>query len=399
MKKVINKSLEILLFLLSFSISFDHNFNNWILGLCYFVIVLNYILDKNRFSFGFLKNKNWLLISVFFVITLFGMIYSDNIAEANKDIIRTIPMLVTPILFFSIKGFYNKYSKLLAYGLILGCLSAALVCWLNVAQTMYLNNEPISYLFRHRHLNHQLTEVIDVHASYMSLFVITSISIIIYNYKELSNRTKKLGLTLLVLFIIFLFMLLARALLIFFLISAFVYLVFNANWRGILISIAVVGVFFTIVIKVDDQYDYLRNKLFEQIPLIGDNNRFSRFDRLKATKYMFLENPLLGVGTADAQFYRQQFYAETNDTIAYNRKFNAHNQFFEYLDQFGIIGGLAFVLFFIYTFKLAYSNKDYLLIYLTLLFFVANLTESMLQRTHGIVYFSVVFSVLYAKKD
>jgi len=388
---------NLLMFFLAFSLPFHYTFNNWILGICYIVFVFNFVNNREIFSIKSFYDNGGVSIVLFFLVILIGITYSQNPKEAYEYLVRVIPMLLSPLLFMSCESFYKKYSKYIFKGLILGCLIAVLICWGNVLYGVISNNEPISYIFRHRHLNNKLTEIIGIHPSYLSLFVVTSIAIIINIYETLDNRLKLISKILINIFTVFLFTLLARNILFFYLISVIVFLIINRKWKLLTLIGVFILLFISIVFKIDDQYNYLRKKVIYSIPLLGDKGSISRFDRLKATKYMFLQHPIFGVGTCDSKYYRQNYYLETNDKIAYEKEYNAHNQFFEYLDELGIIGGAVYLLFFIQSFRLAFRYNDFLLGYITLLFFVSNLTESMLQRTHGVVYFSLIFSLIFSK--
>jgi O-antigen ligase len=338
-------------------------------------------------------------MSSFFFLTLIGMTYSENIDVATRQLIRLIPVVFTPIIFLYDIDFYKKYSRAIFLGLITGCFIAMLICWGNVAIEMIINNEPLSYFFRFRHVNHQLTEVIDIHAGYLSLFVITSIAIITKHYRSLNSSLKPYGILLILLFSLFLISLLARTLLFFYVLSVFLYIIYKKAWKVIIPLVIIGTTFFIVVVNIDDEYEYLRKKLFYQIPLFGeDSQQDIRFKRLGATKMMFLENPLMGVGTADSKEFRRKHYLNIGDKKGYERSFNAHNQFFEYLDEFGFFGGLFYLLFFGLAIKISLKRRDYLFLYITVLFFVANITESMLQRTHGVIYFSIMFSLFFSNE-
>jgi O-antigen ligase len=273
-----------------------------------------------------------------------------------------------------------------------------LICWGNAIAEMMINKEPLSYFFRWRHMNHQLTAVIGMHAGYLALFIAFSVAIIIYKYKGLNRTYRLLANLVLLLFSLFLFSLMARAVLGFFILSALLYFLIKGKWKLILAFVIVILSFGFIATQVDDQYNYLLDKTVYQLPLIGKKgDKTQRFERLGATKYMFLEHPIIGVGNSDSKQFRQKYYLETGDKKAYKNQFNAHNQFFEFLDEYGLIGALIYIAFFVEVIILSWKKRDYLFLYLSLLFLVANLTESMLQRTHGIVFCAIFFSLFLSK--
>ncbi|WP_431108161.1 O-antigen ligase family protein [Winogradskyella poriferorum] len=398
-KLYLDKAVYILVFLVTFSLPFDYNYNNWVLGVLYSVSIILIVLNRKKVEINNGELLYILLISGFFLLTFFGIFYSENIDKATALLVRTLPMCLTPFVFFSIPEFYVKYTKSLCSGLVFGCLLAVILCWSNVIVQMLINNEPFSYLFRWRHLNHQLTGVIGIHPTYLALFVVTSIVILIYNINlGIDKKEKYASKILILIFSLFLFALLARTILSFYIFSVFLFFVIKRKTKILFYSLLFITMSIVVVFSIKDENNYLRNKLFNDLPVLGSENRQDlRFNRLQATKYMFLEHPFFGVGTGDTQEYRQKHYLEQNDTVAYKRKFNAHNQFFEYLDSFGVLGGGFYLFFFTFLLIKTIKQKDYAMCYILILFFVANLTESMLVRTHGVVYYSLAFSLLCMK--
>jgi len=396
--KQLNHIYRCVIFLLGITLPFYQNLNNWVLGLFYAVSAVYLYFNPNQIKINKSRKNYIFLIAGFFFITLFGMLYSEHLDQALKNLIRVLPMLLTPLAILINKSFYRNFNRFFWQGLVLGCSIAMCICWTNVIYEMVLWNEPFSYLFRHRHTNHQLTDIIGMHASYLSLFVIASVAFLISQFKSLKPQKKKYALALIVMFSFFLFFLLARTLLFFYFVSIFCLIVFNRHWKAMtVVSLVIIALTF-VVINVKDEYGFMYKKFYSQLPLIGkEGSQDSRFKRLMCTKNMFLKHPFIGVGTADSRSIRAQCYMEIGDERAFNNRFNAHNQFFEYLDEFGLVGGSMYILVFVVAFRQSYKHKDWFFLYITLLFFVANLTESMLQRTHGVVFYSVIFSLMYSK--
>ena len=107
-------------------------------------------------------------------------------------------------------------------------------------------------------------------------------------------------------------------------------------------------------------------------------------------------------GTADDDDLRKPIYKRNRDVIAYNRNYNAHNQFFEYLSTYGILGAIVFVVLFYTIFALVIRHKNSFFLFIFFAFLLASMTESLLERTLGIVYFGLALSfliILTSKND
>jgi O-antigen ligase len=114
-------------------------------------------------------------------------------------------------------------------------------------------------------------------------------------------------------------------------------------------------------------------------------------------------NILFGVGTGDTQDELQSCYIR-NDyytlTFFENTKFNAHNQFLEIFIEFGFWGLAVFVINLYCSTIFAVKNKEWLYFVFIILFAVSCLTESLLERRNGIVFFAFFnsFLLLYNQK-
>ena len=78
-------------------------------------------------------------------------------------------------------------------------------------------------------------------------------------------------------------------------------------------------------------------------------------------------------------------------------KYNAHNQFMEYLSINGVLGGLIYIFVFLILIFYTIKTKDYLFLFVFFTFFIANITESMMVRIKGIEYFALFASLFLSK--
>ena len=123
-----------------------------------------------------------------------------------------------------------------------------------------------------------------------------------------------------------------------------------------------------------------------------------RFSRYRISFEIFKEHPIFGVGFANKDEVRISKYIENDFMVAALEKYNAHNQMLEYLSVNGLIGGVSYLLVFAYLWYLAWKKKQSFFLWLLVLFFIANLTESMLVRIKGIEFFAIIVSLLLILK-
>ncbi|WP_159025554.1 O-antigen ligase [Aquimarina sp. Aq78] len=109
---------------------------------------------------------------------------------------------------------------------------------------------------------------------------------------------------------------------------------------------------------------------------------------------VFRESPFFGYGTGDAQQALDQGnYLLGNDFFIFY-KYNTHNQYLDILLRYGIAGFSVFLLMLFQSYKIAYQNRNALLLIFLILICIFFLTENILQRQHGIVFFSFFYLLL-----
>jgi len=146
--------------------------------------------------------------------------------------------------------------------------------------------------------------------------------------------------------------------------------------------------------------------LFNSLNFLEKPTKFSkkddRFDRFSASYEIFVKSPIYGYGTASEDSFRNEVFIRNRDKVAYQNNYNAHNQLLEYLSTFGIIGGIAFFIFFASLFYLVFRLKKGFFTFIAIGLFLACITESVFERSQGVVYTSLFLSLLISfnrKKD
>ena len=146
------------------------------------------------------------------------------------------------------------------------------------------------------------------------------------------------------------------------------------------------------------KHNYLRDRIYNSLNFFEKKTQFSkkddRFDRLSASYEIFKHKPIVGYGTAAESKHRRQIFKNKGDTIAYERNYNAHNQFFEYLSTYGIIGGIAFIIFFLGLFQIILKNRNAFFTYVFIGLFFACVTESVFERSQGVVYTALIIALM-----
>ncbi len=388
-------SLILSFFFLPLSLFFNNLFLTIFIILFGIYTLTNF--SKNQLS---ILAKYKILILIFNIpiaLLLIGLTYSSHLDDGFKDLGRLIPLLFISIYVVINSKYFSEIILFILSALVLGSVIAALLCWGIAILEILQYNQSIFALLSPEYASHNLADNIGIHSPYLALFVNISIGfcVLAIDLSLLNIRKWMLYIAILIL-TLFLFNLMARNAIFCFIFFGIVYLLIT---KKILILIVFVG----IVLALSSyafliEKNYLRDRFFKSVNVFETETIFSkkdsRFDRLDASYEVFKKFPILGPGTASEDKYRKEQFYINRDSEAYNNNYNAHNQFMEYLSTYGILGGITFILLFGTLFKIVYYKKSFFLFFLTGCFFVANLTESLFERSWGIIIYILLLLVL-----
>ena len=380
-----------LLFLVCLTLPLFTRVNNIILGI--FILYSFYSAYKNKIKLNYKSIKRFLPVLIFFLLALLASLNNLG-SDFFKYIERNLSFLLIPFALLIFKKDKSKLIKYAFWGLIIGCVLALIICYLNAFYEIYTFNEPLSYFLRWRHLSHRFTNVAGTDPAYLGLFICASSFYLLFKERKINNTFK------IIILIFFFFGLLQLASRVAIFIYFFTFLLFILSLVKTSFKFALAGIFlilFTSTIYFTKGSSYYKERFFSYNSITED----SRFDRLKVSLDIFIDNPIFGAGFQNIDNKRIKKYREYGDILAAEKGYNAHNQLLEYLSINGIIGGLIYIsVFGLLVFK-CIKTRNYLFLFVVISFFVANLTESMMVRIKGIEYFSIFISLflLNSKND
>jgi hypothetical protein len=126
----------------------------------------------------------------------------------------------------------------------------------------------------------------------------------------------------------------------------------------------------------------------------ADGKKDKRVERLKVSLDVWKMNPIIGVGPGFDEFYRLQGYEALADKSAMEHNFNSHNQFIEYLTVLGVLGLVAFIAQIVMLFDMSTNSFANFLVYALIALCIGCLTESVLERSLGVKYFSLLSGLI-----
>lgn len=377
------KISTILLFLVTFTLPMFMGLNNVVLGIYLVYTIFNSYRNKSKPNWKHLKG--YLPIFLFFVLAFIASVNNTHTLFL-KHLESYWSFLLLPIAFGLQQEDPKELIKYAFKGLIYGCAATLQICYANAIFEIIAYNEPWSYFLRWRHLSHDFTEIADTHPAYLGLFICVSTFYLLFRAPEIG---KKFKIAFIILFSLGLLQLTSRLALFMYVLVFGIYFVSKATNLKKQLGLFIVFIGIAISLFFSFGSDYLKERLFTVQSIEKDG----RFERLQVSYEIFKEYPVFGIGFDKIDTLRVEKYTEHGYIVAAHYKYNAHNQFMEYLSVNGIIGGLIYVLVFGYLVIIALKQKDYLFLFVILTFFMANITESMMVRIKGIEYFALFVSL------
>lgn len=378
----------VLVFLLGATLPFKDIYST--ITLILLVLLSVYFIIKNRDKESALNTFGLLFIPGLLIIPRIVGLFTGNLNGALDEIIRALPFVLIPFVFLTWTS-YKNIEKSFYFGVLAGLLFFMIICEYVVVIKMINGDEPLEYFFRWRHLNVNFVKPLETHPPYVAILIIwLFVKTINKNY-----LVKKLRYILLAVLALFLFQLLARNAILIAVLVALYYSIRKLNFKQIVLVAASTALLLTVVIYHPD--DYLRNKILNSLNPFDDENRDKRITRLSASIEVFKLAPIFGVGPKNDNELRKIEYKKRKDYTASKNNYNSHNQFFEYLVSHGIIGLLCFTTVLWIVIRITLKNKDYDNLLLVICFIIACLTESLLERSLGIKYFSILVAFILLK--
>ena len=333
--------------------------------------------------------------AVMYAVYLVALIWSNNYPFAYRDLLLKSPLLLFPLCLFASDSllFTNRRLFNLAYAFLTGCLLYALY-----VLYVWVCKVGIDGIWSSFHISGSGWVA---HHSYISMCYLLAIAIVLFILIE-KNPPMWVKLLLVLAAWIFIFQVIVLASRTAWIVSAllllvsFVYLVIQ-TFRGRLKPLLLVVFVLLSLITV----------FFVRSVPSANNRCLQTFQRVKEARDLrtadirwyiwessldvIEEHPIWGVGTGDVRDSLTEKQREAGIP-----SFNSHNQFLNTWVAVGIFGLLAFVVLLLMSLWRSFRYKS-LLYFVFLLIIIGNcLTESILEKQMGLVFFVYFDSYLYA---
>ena len=336
----------------------------------------------------------------YILLILIGLLYSSNLDVGIKIVQHNLAFLVIPISFaLSYNSTFSLEKVLLTFAISISSL--LILTHINVLLELFRENDNFSLLISHYLRNNFLKHsVIYMHAPYFGMFSVFTFVIILKS--KLINNYLKVIMGSYILFCVFLISAVTSIIVLVITIFVMVIKLFFKQKLINRIKIFAIFLFSVLSFYFVDQIDITNSsnvimRIDKLIKRSGDSDRIENWESILRLP---IKNILFGVGTGDELDEIQKVRNHKGWAWAYRHNANMHNQYLEVLLRNGILGLIIFLLVFINLWKRLKKYNDFRYLSFLLLITISFMSESMLERQWGVVFF-VFFSsaFIFAHKD
>tara|TARA_R110002072_G_scaffold296364_1_gene468182 strand:- start:132 stop:1430 length:1299 start_codon:yes stop_codon:yes gene_type:complete len=410
-RKILTILIDVSLFLIVITFYFSYKIAN----IAILLLIVSWFLKKvfffERLSFnlsGKLDKLIFLSYILFFTWHLIAVIFSENTAEAWKNVESKFVLLLFPIVLLEI-GLSQKTIAQLLKTFIFSSAICTIYLLFGSFANYTTNGELLTY--------HDFTNQLNFHAVFYSYYVFLGLLLIVFflNQKKLDGKQKGL--------LIFSLIILTTGLVVaasknVMLVTLLIFIIWFGK-KMLTRNLKLNEIGFLIVITVGSmiaiyQLESVKNRVVELTQLNGIEN----LDKVKNDNYLVLEDILefngtslrltlwyIGVRELDKKDswllgltpgdQKQLLNAEFERVGIHPHYYgyNLHNQFVQTLVESGIVGLLIYLIWQLLYFIKSIKSRNYLLLSFIAAFFIFQQTESIIERSKGIVFF-VFFLIL-----
>lgn len=379
-------------------------------------ILLIWLLKPDLVARFKLIKGNYLLIGfiLMYVVELLGLFYSSNISIAVSSLEKKLPFLVIPLIIITSDALdFKKLDRVIKY--FTGSVTiASLIC---LQYAFHRNNyfevfsNPNWFYFSY----YDLTEILDIQPIYFSVFVSFSFFVIIFliknSWAESSGSRRFFYFFWAGYLFIFLVLLSGKTSIVatisIFMAITFVFFQKRKQLLAGLVTLLLIVVASGMIIS---RLPVAKERFLEMLGMnktsdwvYGDPQRNQPISDARLVKWqsafdVIRDNWIFGVGPGDVQEELNKKYEAHGFHAGIAEQFNTHNQFLQTWVGTGLIGLAIFIATLVVSVAKAIRLKNHFFLMFIALFIICCLTESMLERQFGILFYVIFSSLFYQRK-
>ena len=339
------------------------------------VLSIVYGIHKKQWSFNI-----GALPLILFVLCIISMLYTENMQSAINLLELQASLLFIPLIFVFVSDLITvEFKRILFVAFSISVLLLCIVTYVVVAAESgkfgpasgpFNYNDPFGRIL--------FSDQAGIHPSYWSMYLLFSM-VIVFQKLKVKDYIKFL-----IILAMFPFMLILSAknqIALFFLVL--VLIIWNYIHVSVKVKLIIISVSVVLLVGIGALSEQVRYRFVDEL----SQTMGERLILWDAGKEIVMEHPVIGIGLGDTD-------DEVNKILVRDKydnllNYNLHNQYLDYWVMLGTIGLIAFLVILL----LPLWHGDILMKIFILIIGVSLLTESMLLRQKGLVFFLLFYGL------
>ena len=374
------------------SLPFDRFYSTIIL----FGFIIHSLLYLRKDEFKMIGSKTLILQSVFF-ITAISATYSFT--NNGWDILtRQLAIFLLPLLFSITSLDLYKCRHRLLLGFSMCCTIVVAYLFFDAVHVIIHNNLAFKTLASAAFLNHHFSEPLNLHATYLSLYVLISLIFLLQLlFTDINVWQRLLFVVSAIILLAGLLQLGSRAVCIAFLIVINIAPFFMLKGKRRFFFFLTAMLITLSGIALVTSFDFLKERFvvdlkndFEERSNILKND--TRLQRWEASYDLIVAAPVIGHGSGTETPLLKEIYFKRKMYSSYLNAMNVHNQYLSFLINSGILGLLIYVFTLLWGFWHSFKRRDLLFFCFLTAISTVSFSENLLVVNKGIFFYGFFFS-------
>ena len=339
--------------------------------------------------------------TLYYLVYLIGMFYTNDLEEGKQELILKSTIFIFPLIFASIQAKLTENQfEWVIWSFCIAVILASLITFREGFTVIIDKDSGIPIL----------EKLVILHRPYLGMYIVFVIFYFftqLYNY-QYKNQEKYL-LPAIMYLLIFLFLLKSNVALIALLFTAlFIFSLIMLKRRKTIVLL----IFYTVLFLLVFQYYYFIEQTVHELThiyLIDDtiqqaepaSDNEARKNIWNCSHTILKDNRAFwfGMGTGDVENQLLNCYATNGMDYELLHRFNAHNEFLQEILRHGVFGLIIFLLLIGQAFWIGIQRANYFYVTFILIFCICSMTESILSRQAGVVFFTFFNTILLFKSQ
>ena len=346
-----------------------------------------------------------LLPVALYLVTLLSSLYTLDKGQMHKDLEKQLALVLFPLIFSVTSLDVKKYRDHLLKIFAVLMLMIVVYLYFDAFRIIRFNKLSPFALITPAFINHNFSLPLDLHATYLSMYVALAAAVFLKLSIEATTPGKRFlyatGLLILMMGILQLSsksVFIAILIIINFVIPLFIK-TSNNRWKFVMASLLITSVGIFSLTRVEEFKVRYVEGLQQDLKQASYNVNVlePRIVRWRCALEVIRRSPVIGHGTGSETVLLKESYFKNGLYISYLNYLNAHNQYLSFLIKSGMIGLVVFLFVLFFGLRQAIVSRDFVCCSFLIVLALVAMSENILDVNKGIFFFGFFYPFFLTK--